>query len=286
MKIGIISDIHEDIKRLKEAFIILKKQKCEQIICLGDFSGYSVPYYGFLWSRNAHEVIKIIKNSCSITIVGNHDLNAAKKVPKYKAGFEYPKNYYSLNFFEKKAISERSNASYINKNQSATPSSATNKRDKASIYLYENNELPALLTKEDIKYIKSLPEFLIKKFGQLQVCFSHYAYPDLTGSTSFEPVTPSDVSEHFAFMKKHGCRLGISGHDHKEGIMIFTENEVREIPFNKNVKLTSNLTWLHGPSVANGTFANGVLYFDTDKMHIKAIPLKTKKHIAPEWRKL
>ena len=44
MKIGIISDIHEDIKRLKEALAILHKQKCDQIVCLRDFVGYSVQY--------------------------------------------------------------------------------------------------------------------------------------------------------------------------------------------------------------------------------------------------
>ena len=87
-------------------------------------------------------------------------------------------------------------------------------------------------------------------------------------------------------MKKEGCTLGISGHDHCEGIRIFTEDETREIPFNKTIKLTNNLTWLHGPSVVNAETANGFLVFDTDKMEIKAVPLKSKKHTVPEWRKL
>ena len=262
MKIGLVSDIHEDIKHLKEAFVILRKQKCEQIICLGDFTGYSVPYYGFLWSRNAHEVIEMLKKNCNFTLVGNHDLFSIRKLPKNKAGFPYPKKWYSLDYQTRQKLS------------------------KNKVYLYEDNELPALLTKEDEKFIRQLPEYVIKRYGDKNILFSHYAFPDLVGTTTIEPKTPKDAKKHFAFMKKQGCRLGISGHDHKEGMTVFTEKEVREIPFNKKVKLTDEPTWLHGPSVVNGSLANGVLFLDTDKMEIMVIPLKTKKHVTPEWRKL
>jgi len=262
MRIGFVSDIHEDIRHLKEAFAILHKQKCDEIVCLGDFTGYSVPYYGFLWSRNAHEVIEIIKKKCVFTIVGNHDLFAVRKLPKHKAGFPYPKNWYSLDYQTRKKLS------------------------KNKVYLYEYNELPPLLTKEDKKFILRLPEYIVKKYDKRKILFSHYAFPDLVGTTNFEPKTAKEIKKHFAFMEKHGCKLGISGHDHKEGIMIITEKEIREIPFNEKVKLTDEPTWLHGPSVVNGSFENGVLCLDTNKMEIVAIPLKTKKHIVPEWRKL
>jgi predicted phosphodiesterase len=262
MKIGIISDIHEDITRLKEAFNILKKQKCEQIICLGDFIGYTIPYYGFLSSRDAHQVIEILKENNVVMVVGNHDLFSIKKVPKYKAGFPYTKNWYSLDYQMRKKLS------------------------KNKIYLYEYNELPSLITKEDKKFIRKLPEYIVKKYKDKKILFSHYCFPDLVGTTTFEPKKSNEVKKHFNFMKKNNCKLSISGHDHKEGMMIFTEKEVEEIPFNKKIKLKDELTWLHGPSVANGTFANGVLCLDIDKMEIVAIPLKTKKHIPPEWRKL
>ena len=87
-------------------------------------------------------------------------------------------------------------------------------------------------------------------------------------------------------MKEKGCTLSISGHDHCEGMRIFTEDEVREIPFNTTITLTNKLTWLYGPSVVHAQTANGFLIFDTDTMEITAIPLKSKKHIVPEWRTL
>jgi len=262
MKIGFVSDIHEDITRLKEAFAILHKQKCEQIVCLGDFTGYCIPFYGFLKSRNAHEVIEIIKKNCELTVAGNHDLFAIRKLPENKAGFPYPENWYSLDYQTRQKLS------------------------KDKVWLYEHNELSALLTKEDKKFVGKLPEYIIKKYADKKILFSHYAFPDFVGTTTFEPKTAKDVKKHFAFMKKHRCSLSISGHDHKEGMMIFTEKEVREIPFNKKIKLTDTPTWLHGPSVCNGTFANGVLCLDTDKMEITAIPLKTEKHKVPDWKSL
>ena len=96
MKIGFVSDIHEDINSLKEALRILDFQKCDKIVCLGDIVGYSVPFYGFLSSRNASEVIELLKKKCDIIVAGNHDLFAIRKLPKYKAGFKYPKNWYTL----------------------------------------------------------------------------------------------------------------------------------------------------------------------------------------------
>jgi predicted phosphodiesterase len=262
MIIGIISDIHEDIKRLKEAFIILKKQKCDKIVCLGDFTGYSVPYFGYLDSRNAHKVINLLKNKCDLIIAGNHDLYSVKKLPKHRAGINYPRNWYSLDYRTKKRIS------------------------KNKIHLYDHHHLSAMLTKEDEKFIRKLPEYKVKKYGDLKILFSHYAYPDLVGTKKYELQTPKDVKKHFAFMEKHGCTLGISGHEHYYGIRVFTKDRVRRVQFKRSTKLTKNMTWLFGPNVAKSYEANGVMVLDTDKMEIKAIPLKSKIHKVPKWKYL
>ncbi len=256
MKIGIVSDIHEDVKRLKEAFTILHKEGCGQIVCLGDFTGYdfidsNVTYSGFLESRDSHEVIEMLKKECEFTLSGNHDLYSIKKLPQHKANFPYPENWYSLDYKTRQKLS------------------------KDKIHLYEHNSLSPLLTKEDMLFIENLPEYIIKKYNNLKIIFSHYAYPDLTGHTKFTPTTSKDAQEHFIFMKKNGCTLGISGHDHSDGIKIFTEDTVSEVPFNETVKLTNKMTWLHGPCVVNGGLPNGFLILDTDKMELKALPLKS-----------
>jgi predicted phosphodiesterase len=262
MKLGFVSDIHEDIKRLKRAIAILESQKCDKIICLGDMVGYSVPYYGFLWSRSATEVLKFVKKKCDVVIAGNHELFAIKKLPKHKAGFKYPKNWYSLDYWKRKEMSNN------------------------RVWLYEYNELPTLLTKVDEKYIGKLPEFVVGNFGGVKILLSHYAYPDLVGATKYEAKTAKDLKDHFKFMKKHGCKVGISGHDHKEGMTMFTPGKMKSFTFGK-VKIDKNtMTWVDVPSVANGSFANGITIFDTKSFEVKIIPLKSKKHLPPEWRKL
>jgi len=262
MKLGLISDIHEDIKRLKQALDVLKSRKCDRIVCLGDMVGYSVPYYGFLRSRNASEVIKLVRENCDIVVIGNHDLYAIKKTPEHQAGFEYPRNWYALDYGKRKLLSEE------------------------KVWLYEGNELSALLTKADKEYLDSLPEYIVDDFDGVKILFSHYAYPDLVGATKFEPQNPIDVDDHFAFMKKHGCVLGISGHDHKEGAMIFTPDKVAEIPFGKTSIDRNIPIWVHIPGVVNGSYANGVAIFDTATFDLETVPLNSEKHILPEWRKL
>ncbi len=257
MKIGFISDIHEDITRLKEAFKVLEKHKCDKIICLGDFVGYSVPYFGYLKSRNAHEVIELIKKNCDAVVVGNHDLYAIRKLPKYKSGFDYPKNWYSLEYKTRQKISN------------------------VKVFLYEHNELSPLLTKVDINYIRKLPEFSIQNFDGLKVFISHWIYPDLVGATKLDPVKPEEYSQHFKFMESHGCRLSVSGHDHRR-ILLFSSEKMREITFGKT-KLTNKPIGIYCPCVANGIYPNGVMVLDAEKLEIDIIPLNTRPHKIPDW---
>ncbi|MBT4935711.1 metallophosphoesterase [Candidatus Woesearchaeota archaeon] len=261
MKIGILSDIHEDVNSLKNALKILKNKKCDKIICLGDLAGYSVPYYHYLRSRNASEVIKIVKKECDHIVVGNHDLYSIEKIPTYKAEIKYPKNWYALDYQTKKKIS------------------------KGKLYLYDEDTLNPMLTKADRQFLAKLSEFLVLNVDGLRIFISHYAFPDLVGTTRFEYSEPKELKKHFDFIKSKNCFISISGHDHKEGMYFFTPNDVKHFGFEK-VKLPDTPVWLHGPSVANGTFANGVMIFDTKNKTIQAIPLNSVKHQLPDWRKL
>ena len=42
MKLGVVSDIHEDADNLRKALNILLAHKIDYIICLGDITGYSL----------------------------------------------------------------------------------------------------------------------------------------------------------------------------------------------------------------------------------------------------
>ena len=66
-------------------------------------------------------------------------------------------------------------------------------------------------------------------------------------------------------------------------MVIFTEKSVTTHSF-KKVKLSKDPTWLFGPAVVNGRFANGVMVLDTKKLEIEAIPLNLKRQSPPEWR--
>jgi len=89
MKIGLISDIHEDILSLEQAFRFFSSEKCDQIFCLGDIVGFALPFFKYIETRNANECINLIKKNCDETVIGNHDLFAIKKVPEHKFGFDY-----------------------------------------------------------------------------------------------------------------------------------------------------------------------------------------------------
>ena len=67
MKYAIISDIHSNLEALQKAFEIIDKKKVDVIICLGDIVGYGA---------NPNECVNIVKERCSIVLLGNHD-NAA-----------------------------------------------------------------------------------------------------------------------------------------------------------------------------------------------------------------
>jgi putative phosphoesterase len=64
MKIGLISDIHADLKSLHLALDILQGQHTEQIICAGDLTDKGT---------NGDAVVSLIRERNIPSVVGNHD---------------------------------------------------------------------------------------------------------------------------------------------------------------------------------------------------------------------
>lgn len=255
MKIGLLSNIHDNIHKLKDAIHILKREKSEFIVCLGDIVGSTVPHcLHYFDKRASSECIQMVSQFCDVSVIGNHDLNAIWKLPKYTADFKYPKNWFKLDYFTKKDES------------------------KGKIWLYEN-ELPTLLGRKDRMFLIALPEIHFKNFDEDTLMFSHYAYPDPSGSTSITYRNPRYLRKHFKYMEVHNSKISFSGHEHVNGIQVFTPDDVFSVPFNEELKLNpKTLSWITGPAVCTHKditykedIPNGVMVYDTKKMTIKAI---------------
>ena len=81
MRLAILSDIHEDYESLLKIVGLAEARGFDKLICLGDISGFSLPYYNYEKSRNASACLALLREKCDIIIPGNHDLAAAGIAP-------------------------------------------------------------------------------------------------------------------------------------------------------------------------------------------------------------
>ena len=246
MKIGFISDIHEDIQSLEKALDILSGEGCDNIVCLGDITGFVLPFYRYIPVRNTEACIKFVRQKCSVVVAGNHDLYAARRIPKFSAGFEYGDNWYNTDY------------------------KIRAKRAQNKIWLYEDGELPVLLSGESSSFLMGLNELERVDFGSISFLFSHFCYPDFSGSTIHFPAEANHLRTHFEYMQSLGCIIGVSGHGHPEGFIIVSEDEFKFYPFG-TYQLRREIQWIVVPCVARTMRSNGVLIIDSESMKITAI---------------
>lgn len=82
MRLAILSDIHEDYDSLLNIIKKAEARGYDSLICLGDISGFSLPYYGYGESRNAPACLALLREKCQILLAGNHDIHAAGRDPE------------------------------------------------------------------------------------------------------------------------------------------------------------------------------------------------------------
>ncbi|MGM0567346.1 MAG: metallophosphoesterase family protein [Bacteroidota bacterium] len=245
MKIAIISDIHEDLVHLKTALINIEKHRVDEIVCLGDISGYSVPYYNHLGTRNAHECLELIRSYCAYVVVGNHDIHAAKIIPGISPSFEYPDNWYQMAYQERKKIAS------------------------GKIWLHEENDIDPLYTTKDIEYLRSLPQYVVLPSSMGNILFSHYVYPNLSGAGNTYFTYVDEFRKHFDFMRQKNCGLSFFGHTHTTGILKVTPKRIKKHGFRKIVAISGD-TAVSIPSIALNGKRNGFCIFDVTEWTLRS----------------
>lgn len=246
MRIAIISDIHEDIVSLRLAFQKIEKLKCEKIVCLGDISGFSAPHYDYYTTRNASECLKQIREKCEVIIAGNHDLHSARITPKINPEFEYPDDWYTYDYHKKLEIS------------------------RGYAWLYDNDELNALYNKNDIEFIKTLPELNVFSYNNYKLLFTHYCYPNLTGSMRVFYNFIEDLEEHQKFMNQNHCNYSFVGHRHFAGLMVATKNQIVGYKYGKKHKLSEG-NIIFTPAITHKRTGNGFCLLDLNTNTVEAI---------------
>jgi predicted phosphodiesterase len=248
MKIAFVSDIHEDIVNLQKAFQKIEDLKCDKIICLGDISGDSTHHIKFFQRRNASDCLRMIQDNCETIILGNHDLNAVQKIPQNIKGFDYPKDWYYLDYPTKRSLAG----------------------DK--LWLYEENELNPMYSKEDIEFLRTKSEREAFSCDHRQILLSHYAFPNLTGSLQGFYFDVVEFKDHFQFMDKHNYLYSFIGHEHANGLFVVKENGIIDKGFS-DYFLTDTPSIIIVPAIVAGKKRSGILTFDTESYRIQAIKI-------------
>jgi len=77
MKLGLITDIHEQAESLDRVLARLHALNCDEIACLGDIAGHDSVLYHSSGARSASACVQLIRTNCRWVVGGNHDREVA-----------------------------------------------------------------------------------------------------------------------------------------------------------------------------------------------------------------
>lgn len=230
MRLAIISDIHEDIESLKKVLSKAEDKGYDKLICLGDISGYSLPYYSYEEVRDARACLYLLKEKCDIIIAGNHDLHAAAHSPELPSELEGKESW------------------------------------------PHEQDLDPGYTKSDISFLAALPSKAVLLTPDLNILFTHYAYPNLSGFIKGFYSQERHFDPHFAFMKEHECSLAFMGHAHPNGFYLAHLNGYRHYRF-RGMKISASPSLVGVPPVARNSSQSGFCIFESKSKNLEAISI-------------
>lgn len=189
MKIGILTDIHENVDMLQKSLDLAALNRCDEIVCLGDIIGYDKRFYRYDITRSARRCLNLVRLNCKWIVAGNHDLFSSGRVPSWSDGFEFPENWFNMKPSERKSLAG------------------------TKVWCYEGDS-GTDMGEDEILFLKSLPENIITDEPGTRCNFSHYFYPDLTGSTTHYAEKGKHLTGHWEFMDRNKVLYSFSGHTH------------------------------------------------------------------------
>ena len=251
MKIGILTDIHENTQMLQEALRLAEINKCDELVCLGDIVGFDRRFYKYVRERSAKTCLELIRSNCRWIVAGNHDLFAAGRFPVYSNGFNYPDNWFTLSAEERKSISA------------------------GKVWSYEFDD-PNDLGEDDLAFIRSLPEFITTSFNGISSFLSHYIFPDFTGSTTQYIERNRQLKGVWEFMSNHQVKFSFSGHSHGSFAGFAYRNSssffkaINSIPTN-SFNLGNEMVVIALPPLAGEKGRTGFSIIDTENMKLEIV---------------
>jgi len=240
MRIAIISDIHEDFWMLEKAIASLKSIGYDQLVCLGDITGFATEYYTH--SPDANACIDLIREKADIVLAGNHDLHSTQRLPSYHLQKNIPHNWYDLTLDQRFAVSNN------------------------SLWLYEEEIMPTLTPKNE-QFLNNLKEWITIDVGDRRILLSHFLQPDLSGVSRWFPYRIHELRPHFRLMKECDCSLAFVGHCHPEGVTVVSKLFWSSPTYN-TVRLKRKPRIVLCPAITRGNKMSGFAIFDSVRNEI------------------
>jgi predicted phosphodiesterase len=245
MRLVILSDIHEDYIYLKKILQKIQSKGYDMLICLGDITGFSLPFYRYKKSRSAVSSLQLLRENCDVIISGNHDMHAASRIPIHSDVFDFPSSWYEMDLEHRSRLS------------------------KNEIWLHES-DLDPDYSGEDLQYLRSLPEFALVDGGDYKILLSHYAYPNLSGFRKMFYTWERDFKAHFDFMNQHQCSLSFTGHAHPRGYYMVTPTSYRH-KYARKHKVSKLPAIIGIPPVTRHRMRSSFCIFDTSSRVLQLI---------------